>query len=277
MSCLPKSGGCERPQTDAFIRIRNSMFGSHFEHRACLDRSDSSRPQPEALYEDPQTGESLVVERKTFAWPLNYVQLHQNDHFLAETITGALADIEFDDLYEVQLPMLRGGTRLELRPLALDIAARIRARWKELPKDKVFVSAKGAALPWRFLRVSEVDREDLPSGTRGLRFDFVGTFEVFGFGLEHPPELVEQLERLYASCQKKFLEYGTSTRVLLLEPQGDITHNGDAWWKTLFELSPPPECINEIWEENFDYVDDKTREWIFEQVFRRNQVTPVNR
>src|SRR5262252_6392410 len=106
MVCLPESGGCERPFTDAFVQHLNENEGSYYAHQACLDVMDSSSAQPEALYLDLVTNIRLVVERKSIAWPTDYAYRHSNDHFVFDVFSRALKGVGFEDLYEIRLPLL---------------------------------------------------------------------------------------------------------------------------------------------------------------------------
>ena len=107
MICIPDSGGCERPFTDAFVSHLNREFGSSYRHKACLDHSNSSEAQPEALYEDYLVQEkSLVTERKSICWPLDFSHRHSNDHLLANLIARDLGTLLADDLYQLNCPEL---------------------------------------------------------------------------------------------------------------------------------------------------------------------------
>lgn len=46
MTCLPKSGGCERPFTDAFVAHLNSLEGTRYSHRSTLMFSIPRRHSP---------------------------------------------------------------------------------------------------------------------------------------------------------------------------------------------------------------------------------------
>lgn len=72
MTCIPQSGGCERPFTEAFVEHLNQTGGFRYVHRACLDVASSQAPQPEALYEDSGRNMQLVIERKSISWPIDY-------------------------------------------------------------------------------------------------------------------------------------------------------------------------------------------------------------
>src|ERR1700730_10803285 len=106
MSCLPQSGGCERPFTDVFVAHLNRTEGTRYLHSACLDVLDSTVPQPEALYLNAERGHQLVVERKSIPCPIDYPYRHSNDHVVGDIFSRELSDLTIDDLYEIRLPML---------------------------------------------------------------------------------------------------------------------------------------------------------------------------
>ena len=82
MPCLPESGGCEKPFTDVLVAHLNRTEGKRYMHRACLDMEDKTAPQPEALYVDAESGQHLVIERKSVSWPVDYPYRHNNDHVI---------------------------------------------------------------------------------------------------------------------------------------------------------------------------------------------------
>lgn len=124
MSCLPESGGCERPFTDAFVEHLNQTGDSRYVHRACLDRIDSKNPQPEALYVDSEQNLQLVIERKSISWPIDFPYRHKKSHFAADRFFEELKGLPPDDLYELRLPMLIKGKKPELQAVGTPITMR---------------------------------------------------------------------------------------------------------------------------------------------------------
>lgn len=159
MSCLPESGKCERPFTDAFVEYLNSTESRQYIHRACLDVLNRSSAQPEALYGDAERHLELVIERKSISWPVDYPYRHQNDHMVGDTFSQALGNLLSDDLYELRLPPLIAGKRSDLRSFALAAAATVRDRWP-LPPEKAFKQRVNKGLWWYFRRVPMDEREE---------------------------------------------------------------------------------------------------------------------
>jgi len=156
MSCIPQSGGCERPFTEALVEHLNQTGGSRYVHRACLDRIDSENPQPEALYVDSERNLQLVIERKSISWPIDYPYRHKKSHFVTERFCEELTGLPPDDLYELRLPMLIEGKEPELRALALKVARQIRSQWSQVAAGsllKGIVDDRTMGEP-RFLKMS---------------------------------------------------------------------------------------------------------------------------
>jgi len=267
MSCLPESGGCERPFTDAFVDFLNRNRGTHYVHRACLDR-DSRVPRPEALYVDAQTNLNLVIERKSISWPIDYPYRHSNDHFVFDVLSQALKGLKLNDLYEVRFPMLIRGKREELRPFVLVAADAIRANWTKVASGAALKQQVSADWWWGFRRVPEPEREDNSPPT-GLQVTWVGR----SMGLDHyldpaklPDDLALALRKIYSACVAKFAAYADAKRVLVLDPHGDLRHQPIDWWKELWSALPPATEIEEIWSGIFDYVDDESQDWQFERL-----------
>lgn len=93
MTCMPISGRCERQRTALFMRHLNDSESTNYQHVQCLDRTIVDRPQPEVLYADEATNESLVIERKNFVWPPDYAKTHAFEHKAVDRITERLAGI----------------------------------------------------------------------------------------------------------------------------------------------------------------------------------------
>ena len=270
MSCLPSSGGCERQYTDIFVAHLNDLRGTEYVYRECLDATDRQNPQPETLYEHGATGQQLVIERKSISWPSDYPHRHSNDHFVADLFSTELRGLPLsDDLYEVSLPLLIKGREKELRPFVVEAAAKIRARWAKVAAGMSLKEKVNEDWWWGFRRVPDWDKEDNTPHT-GLKFSWLGRpITQIGDYVDpnHLPDaLVRCLEKIFSDCVKKFRNYANATRILVLEPQGDLQHQPLDWWHDVFKNRVPPREIGEIWSGTFDWVDERSREWIFERM-----------
>jgi len=268
MSCLPKSGGCEKPFTDALVQHLNFTEGTQYIHQACLDVANRRTPEPEALYQDSERNLQLVIERKSISWPVDYARRHANDHFVSDRFYEQLKGLACDSLYELRLPMLIDGTQSELRLFALEASEKIRSHW---PKVAASLTLKGRINEkcwWVFRRVPDWDRED-DAPKEGLQFTFQGAL-VSSFDQIDPtnlPEgLISNLQKIYFRCVKKFAPYPNARRVLSLDSYGDLRDYDADWWRKVLSAYPPPVAIEEVWSGIFDWNDKGFEGWIFERL-----------
>lgn len=267
MSCVPQSGGCERPFTDAFVEHLDQTGGSHYVHHSCLDRIDSKNPQPEALYVDSERNLQLVIERKSISWPIDYPYRHMKGHFVTERFSEELRGLPPDDLYELRIPMLIEGKEPELRAFALRAARQIRSHWHQVAAGEILEGTVNEKLPWAFRKVPDWEKEsDAPS--KGLKFTFVGSSSVFDFidPTNLPEQLASALQDIYSRCVKKFASYSEARRVLVLDPHADLRYRGTDWWQSVFSMLPPPAEIQEIWSGVLDWAEEDSARWVFDQL-----------
>ena len=136
MSCIPHSGGCERPATDALVNHVNWLEGTHYEHQACLDQIDRTQPQPECLYVDAYDGRTLVIKRKSISGPESYPHHRSKDHALADAIHAGLAGLEFPDLYSLAMPSVPNESKAELTEAGRFVAEQIRNGYAGLRREQ---------------------------------------------------------------------------------------------------------------------------------------------
>jgi hypothetical protein len=267
MTCIPQSGGCERPFTEAFVEHLNQTGGCRYVHRACSDVASRQVPQPEALYEDSGRNMQLVIERKSISWPIDYPYRHKKSHITAEQFSKELSWLPSDDLYEVRLPMLLEGTETELQGFALKASRQIRSNWQRVAAGSALRGNVDGRWPWAFGRVPDWEREE-NAPRKGLKFTFVGGSSLFNFidPANLPHELSSAVQEIYSRCVKKFASYSQARRVLALDPHGDLRHQGTEWWKEVFFVLQPPAEIDEIWSATFDWLEEDLEGWTFERL-----------
>jgi hypothetical protein len=268
MTCLPQSGGCERPFTDAFAAHLNDAEGAHYVHQACLDILDRQHPQPEALYLDSKRNARLVIERKSISFPRDYARRHNNDHFVSDLFDKGLSGLLLDDLYEVRLPMLMDGTQLELRSFVQLAIQRIRSNWPRIVEGTVIGSESGGTLWWSCRRIPSWDRID-GAPSKGLQFTFSGPLMSHFDYVEAKnlaEDVISDLKKIFSGCQKKFASYSNARRVLVLDPFEELRYQTTDWWHDVFSTYSPPTEIDEVWSGIFDYVTDELQGWIFERL-----------
>ena len=247
----------------------NQIENARYQFNECLDRTYRQTPQPETLYIDPQTGNRLVIERKSISWPPDYPRLHSNDHLLAGSISNELRDLNVEDVYVLRLPPLIEGTRNELVAFGKAIAQRIRHAYP-LREGQVIGTNK-AGRHWSFCLQPLEDRED-DHPKKGIIYIWEQRF----FPVSHidpyelPVGFENTLKQLYTSCVRKFAQYSGARRILVLDPHGKLRYNSANWWNDVFTVSPPPLEAQEIWSGIFDWVDDWERGWICEPLWGKH-------
>jgi hypothetical protein len=268
MTCLPQSGGCERPFTDAFVDHLNSTEGAQYVHCACLDVVDRQHPQPEALYVDSERNVQLVIERKSISSPADYAQRHSNDHFVSDLFEKALKDLPLDDLYEVSLPMLVSGPRSKLKLFVQGAVQSIRSHWPRIVEGSVLRSSPGRELWWSVRRVPGWDRLD-GAPNKGWQFNFSDpptNRPDYIDATNLPRQVTSALQKIYSSCTRKFALYPSARRVLVLDPYEDLRYQSADWWHDVFSAFPPPARVDEVWLGIFDWISEDLQGWIFERI-----------
>lgn len=261
---MPHSGGCERPATDALVYHLNSLESRHYEHHACLDQLDRTRPQPECMYIDSHDGQKLVIERKTIEWPESYTYGHSKGHELAEAIHEGLAGVEFRTLYTLVMPSLTRGSKAELIEAGRSVAERIKTAYTELQLGQtISMDCLAHRLSFRIRQL--VDRgDDEPDS--GVVMVWPRHPQMFP-AADLKVKLSSQIEKIYAHCIRKFAGYSDARRILMLDPQGEITFTPARTWNELFKNNAPPETINDIWVGKHGTDEFGDEEWLIEKVY----------
>lgn len=269
MSCIPQSGGCEKPFTDVLVAHLNHSQETNYQHSACLDVADSATAQPEALYTDESIARQLVIERKSISWPVDYPYRHSNDHEVGDVFGDELGDLTADDLYEIRLPLLIEGKRADVLTFAREAAQQIRENWAIVASGRGLQDQTSEKLWWQFFRIPDEDREE---GTpeKGLKIAWDGpwrsTFDYLD-PTSLPEPLTQAIRKIYKNCSGKFSSYMGARRILLLDPHGDLQKESATWWQEVWANLPPPPEIAEIWSGVLDWVDDEKKDWKFECLY----------
>lgn len=122
------TGGCEwlGGALDAFVRHLNQSLGTSYALTKCLDIvkiSGLTPKEPEVLLTDENTGQQMVIERKSVVWPETYIHQHQLGHKFANIIWKRANGSFRDASYQLVLD-LREFNSLESKKIR-DIANKI--------------------------------------------------------------------------------------------------------------------------------------------------------
>lgn len=264
MSCIPHSGGCERFATDALVAYINDTEGTQYEHRACLDQLDTTRPQPECLYVNISDDGRMVIERKSIMWPEAYAYGHSKQHDLATTIHSGLAALDVDAVYVLEMPPLRSGSMNELTGIGQQVAALIRANIASITLGtKLRITSGGHRF---ILRLQQPEERDYSNPERGF-FMVWQTDDWLDQPSPTEAELRPQIEKIYAACIRKFAEYSDARRVLMLDPHGAICWKPARWWNGLLTNCTPPSEVDEVWTGSIGDDGFGGEEWLIAKVF----------
>lgn len=265
MACLPESGRCERERTDAFVNHLNRVELHKFEHAFCLDQIHRNTPQPEALYVEQDSGDRLVIERKTIAWPLDYIARHQNDHLVANVLIDRVGPLTTAAPCAFVIQPALQGRPVELLAFAGQIADVAIQQFSRVQSGRTIGSAKPGR-QWKLLRENPKDRVADGEPETGLVIRWYPE-ETLDLAQDPPRELLSELDRHFTSCELKFRDYLLDRRVLVFDPHGELRYLPGLWWHEAFGLKTPSKEISEVWTGIYDWVTDRHQDWVFERVY----------
>lgn len=265
--CLPPDTKCEWANLQRFVDDYNSAHGTAYSHTDCLDVSERNSPQPEVLLDAPGE-QSLVVERKSVAWPPGeYFADHRHERELANLVLDQIhtADGSFSEsLFELTVPAaaLKGKTKGEIRAAARQIADQIRSS-RDAAKSQRGVADR-QPIPWHFGPARSVDEDERQSGA-WLRVQVVDAELDFG---SSPDEFRRQrksaregyaaeFRRCAEAATKKFAAYGHCRRVLAVQFFGSSWMADRVSDNELVEIVRTGEistAIDEVWVAYHEWV-----------------------
>jgi hypothetical protein len=260
---MPQSGGCERRRTEPFVAHLNDAEGTRYSHERCLDVGPTNRPQPEALYTDPDKGD-LVIERKSMIWPADYAARHRNDHLVAEWIIAEVGEQLHSAPYRLDLPNLIYGPRSDLERFACSVGQAVMAVFNALEPGAATTGRTGS-WGWRLRRERDGERDpDEPATGLVVEWSSSTDYLTPEARAEARAGLAPDLRRHLESCVRKFEGYERARRVLLLERVGEFDPAGDDWAWLLTNAPPTPE-VDEIWVS--ECYTGSEEFWSFSKVF----------
>lgn len=264
MACMPNRCRCEERILAPFVSHYNRTKGTQFVFQQRLDLTGPS-PQPEAAYADTETGRMLVLERKNFVWPADFAKLHDSLHVVSEII-GNRVRPALDPARAYRMTMrddLRGSLP-KLRSWADGVATAILSRMDAV-NDGRTVRSRKAGREWSFREEQQCEREYYQPQT-GLGFEFVG--QPADLGLEDDSwATAGALQEILASTARKFDGYEHASRILVLDPHGDLRWSGSTTWKEVLAAVRVPTDVDEIWISMHDTITDLDCGWIHQPLW----------
>ncbi len=258
--CFPSSIKCERYNLADFISHYNSVNGTNYEWRACLDVENRTRKEPEGLLE--AHGETpIVIERKSVAWPPDYFSSHSREHQIFD-LAGELVKHFDDGVY--QLTINSDDLKEHDKRAVNGIASRI----AQILESDIERAKKGgrSSIPirWSFRKLgeSELDARDIHLKTGVVVVIKEPWTTLFDDAWDQRISTerdgyAEQFARTVEKAAEKFENYlGTDyRRVLLIELYGGDTFSYEDMAQ-IVERARIPSEIDEVWVESHDWVSD---------------------
>ncbi|MBE2202260.1 MAG: hypothetical protein IAE79_26860 [Anaerolinea sp.] len=229
--CLPSGNKCEWSTLEEFVKHFNTQFGTHYSLVDCPDVFNKTTSQPEVLLEDGKN-KCMVIERKGFPWPSNYIRFHQLEHEFGNCFTSKINLAFQDDVYLLGISArhLRKNKK-QVENIAQQIAEAVMEKRGQISSTGQVFSAQ--PVPWRFWRLSEFERdENTPECGVGVMMN--DPWIMFQDLQSHILELADEntlaeisqtirqkLEKLLVKVELKFKDYSNCLRVLLVDIYGD--------------------------------------------------------
>jgi len=261
MACLPSASKCEWKELQYFISHYNAINSTRFELEECLDIQHASA-QPEVMCKDANSGQLMVVERKSIIWPANHVEKHKAEHIFWNAIIDNLKPATDGAPFTLHVEMPPTVNHVALRNIAKDLAVSIKGGIHSLVDGSGFHFTR--PIKGSIFKEFPNDR-DCDEPAVGLKIESNESIvEELKVAARTPPEFSEKIVGYFHSCERKFTDYASTKRILLFNyVSGQLFSDCDQnWWKEFLCIHKPTEVIDEIWSSHNYYEDD----WGFEKL-----------
>ena len=261
MACLPSASKCEWKELQYFISHYNAINSTRFELEECLDIQHASA-QPEVMCKDANSGQLMVVERKSIIWPANHVEKHKAEHIFWNAIIDNLKPATDGAPFTLHVEMPPTVNHVALRNIAKDLAVSIKGGIHSLVDGSGFHFTR--PIKGSIFKEFPNDR-DCDEPAVGLKIEFNESIvEELKVAARTPPEFSKKIVGYFHSCERKFTDYASIKRILLFNyVSGQLFSDCDQnWWQEFLCIHKPSEVIDEVWSSYNYYKDD----WGFEKL-----------
>ncbi len=244
--CLPPSSDNEWLNLSRFVDIYNATYGTNYSLEAFPENEDRSNPQPEVLLRDGEA--MMVIERKVFAWPPNFVRRHQLWHEFNKRFFAKMSDEFVDDVYAFEIADSDiPGSKRKITELVNDVTERI-LEHVSLIQGTGGIVCVNEPIEWKFHRLSEMDRGDY-SGESGIVLRLMRPFQYYDEGqmTTAQTEIKAALSELIAGSAPKFDSFVDCLRVLIVEPYTDVLNVSTEMLSQIIQGITVPMNIDQIW------------------------------
>lgn len=246
--CLPPSNENEWLNLRRFVDIYNSNYGKHYLLESFPENENRNNPEPEILLRDGDS--KMVIERKVFPFPSSRIREHQLWHEFSNKIFERLSDVFSDNLYVLEIKDTDMPTsKKKMLKLVDRITSDALKHEKELKtSEEVFLDGTDDPNPWRFLRVSNMDREDAPIDY-GVGVRLMNSLKFYDTQQVNDSVLLVQseLSKIIQRSVPKFENYSDCVRVLILEPHTNVLSFLSDVFTPAIQSLEMPNNIDQIW------------------------------
>jgi hypothetical protein len=243
--CLPPNNDNEWLNLSHFVASYNSTYGTNYSLEAFPENEDRSNPQPEILLRDGKA--TMVIERKVFVWPMNYIRHHQlwhefNKRFFAKVLEKFADDVYAFEISDAHIP----GSKREVVQLVNEVTNCI-LEHEKLIRHSGGIICVDEPIEWKFYRLPEIELEDY-HGESGVEVRLMRPFQHYDSErlAKAWPEIRSELSELIESSAPKFDNFADCHRVLIVEPYTNVLNLSPEMLSQIIHSITVPVNIDQI-------------------------------
>jgi hypothetical protein len=253
--CLPPSNNNEWMNLKHFVDIYNTTYDTNYILEAFPERENRSSPQPEVLLRDGEM--KMVIERKVFVWPPNFIKHHQLWHEFNHRFFEKRWDDFTDGVYAFEISNSNiPGSKREIIELVIDVTKNILEN-KDLIHRSGCIVCIDEPIEWKFYRLPELEREDYP-GESGIVVRLMNPFQYYDERqlVKSKPEITSAISKLIEESVPKFDNFIDCLRILIVEPYTNILNLTPEILGQIMKSIEVPLNIDQIWLASQIELDD---------------------
>lgn len=231
-----------------------------------LDQEDRNSPQPEALFEDEESGAKLVVERKAIIYPEDYAKLHKYDHHIIEMLFSRLPVEITNGPYVLEFGYLYGAAFGDIIRHAEEVVKTITSLSPELSKNDR-IDFEVDSLDYVLRKKQSIDHNDF-APWNALVITSAGNER---FSPLKPPfqnYLNCLMPKMLLAVRDKCVSYQDSRKILLINRYGDARRTNPDAWRRYFAVCSFDIPVDEIWDSWIEAPDySKESYWVHDKFY----------
>lgn len=267
-SCKPPPQKCEWDILRNFVAHYNRVYDKSYTHSECLDRNNSTEPEPELLLE--AIGETpIVLERKAVVWPYLYIRDHSNEHLFFDIIQDLLGNEFRDNPYRLLIGAiyLKSKKKKEIEKMAQSIARTILSNIDKVKRDSGFSFTEPFA--W-LVHPTPFEQRDETSHNAGLSLIITEDFSQEVPSLSQQGEtqkgLCATLEQKAEEAARKFESYRNCIKIFIVEFYSDDPIITDEYIIKTVRSARIPAIIDQVWVAKPEWASEEKYEILWDRL-----------